>query len=107
MTKNKIYRIIKNIHPEAYIWFVAIALLSFANPYDHHFTICPIANLGFDWCPGCGLGRSIALFFRGDLVESFKMHPLGMVGLLLLSYRIVSLIRLSINTIQNEEQENI
>lgn len=30
--------------------------------------------LGFE-CPGCGLQRSAALIFEGDLIGAFKMYP--------------------------------
>lgn len=30
--------------------------------------------LGFE-CMGCGLQRSIALFFRGEFVDAFYMYP--------------------------------
>ncbi len=30
--------------------------------------------LGVD-CPGCGIQRSIALIFQGDLAGAFKMYP--------------------------------
>lgn len=62
---------------EAFIWLSALLLLALSNPYIHHYTLCPLDNLGFDYCPGCGLGRSIGFLFRLDFVSSFFSHPLG------------------------------
>ncbi len=56
---------------EAVIWLGALILLMVYQPEGNHFTICPLYHLGFEHCPGCGLGRSISLFFRGDFAESF------------------------------------
>jgi hypothetical protein len=78
---------------EAIIWIAALTALALTEPTLHHYTLCPIDNLGFSFCPGCGLGRSIALFFRGAWSDSFRMHPLGPVAVLLLLYRSISIFR--------------
>lgn len=88
---------IRTANPEVFIWLFALILLTFLPVNtSSHFTICPVANLGIDWCPGCGLGRSISLFFRGDLVNSFNAHPLGIPAVIILSGRVISLIKNSI-----------
>ena len=76
---------------ELTFWILALALLATANPSAHHFTLCPLANLGFDWCPGCGLGRSITAIFNGDLKSSFQQHWFGILALLIIIYRIYQL----------------
>ncbi|WP_245681362.1 DUF2752 domain-containing protein [Arcticibacter eurypsychrophilus] len=53
--------------------------------------MCPLANLGLTWCPGCGLGRSIASILHGNLSQSFHYHWFGIPGLLILISRISSL----------------
>ncbi|MEJ6981139.1 DUF2752 domain-containing protein [Pedobacter sp. P351] len=53
-----------------------------------HFSLCPLSNLGFPWCPGCGLGRSITSVFHGDLKSSFEYHWFGIPALLILLHRI-------------------
>lgn len=78
---------------EAFIWITALVFLAFIDPSHHHYTLCPISSAGFDWCPGCGLGRSIALFYRLDLRESFMTHPLGIPAVALLLHRIIILLR--------------
>lgn len=77
---------------ELFFWLSALFLLAIANPNEHHFSLCPIAALGFDWCPGCGLGRSITALFQGDLAASFRYHWLGIPALFVLLHRIYQLI---------------
>jgi hypothetical protein len=79
---------------EESVWICGLFYLIFINaPEISHFTICPIANLGFDFCPGCGLGNSISYLFRGNLEASFNSHPLGIFALLIIIIRIISLIK--------------
>jgi hypothetical protein len=74
---------------EAFIWLGALIFLGFSDPACHHYTLCPLDNLGFDYCPGCGLGRSIGFLFRLDIRSSFMEHPLGIPALCLLVYRMI------------------
>ena len=77
---------------EALIWIAALVALALYVPNaENHFTICPFHYLGFEHCLGCGLGRSISYFFHGDLLKSFETHPLGIVAVIILSFRIVEL----------------
>lgn len=88
---------LKDIPLELCFWVVAIVLLASANPTQHHFMVCPIANLGFNWCPGCGLGRSIMAIFNGDINESLKQHWLGIPALLIILHRIYQLLKQLLN----------
>ena len=72
---------------EALIWMGALIILAASNPAEHHYSLCPLDNLGFSYCPGCGLGRSIGYFFRLDIESSFYSHPLGIPATFLLIYR--------------------
>lgn len=83
---------INRIPPEAVVWLVGLTILALLDPHGHdHFTICPLAHLGFEFCPGCGLGRSISLLFHGMPIASFKAHPLGFFAVAVLVHRIYSL----------------
>ncbi|WP_374166920.1 DUF2752 domain-containing protein [Arcticibacter sp. MXS-1] len=44
--------------------------------------------LGFRWCPGCGLGRSIACVLHGEVTRSFDYHWFGIPALAVLIHRI-------------------
>ena len=49
--------------------------------------------MGITWCPGCGLGHSIAFLMHGDIKNSFHAHWIGMPALGIIVYRIVVLAR--------------
>lgn len=82
---------------EALIWISAILYITLFSPVDQtHFTLCPIKNLGIDFCPGCGLGYSIVLIFHGQFVESFNTHPLGFFAVIIIIHRIYTLLKTNI-----------
>jgi hypothetical protein len=80
---------------ELILWVTGLLLLAIAEPQEHHkvhhFTFCPLANLGLDWCPGCGLGRSVTQLFHGNLNESFHQHWLGLPAVVIIGLRIITL----------------
>lgn len=78
---------------EVTIWIVALILLGTMSPENTHASLCPFKAAGLPFCPGCGIGHSISWLFHGDLVASFKAHPLGWFAVIVLIYRIVTLIR--------------
>lgn len=79
---------------ELIFWLGAIIGILLIDPYGpQHFTLCPLDNLGFHWCPGCGLGRSMSLLTHGDFKASWSMHPLAMFAFAVITYRIIQLIR--------------
>ncbi len=93
---------VKLIGFEAGLWIAALLYLAFFNdPFNQHFTICPFANLGFEHCPGCGLGNSISLFFHGYFIESFHAHILGLPAVLIILYRVFSLIHFQNKSIKS------
>ena len=78
---------------ELIIWAGAIFTLSISYPKAlNHFTLCPIENLGFLWCPGCGLGRSVSYFLHGDIELSFQQHWFGIPATGILIFRILQLL---------------
>jgi hypothetical protein len=86
---RKLFTFIRNIPFEGLIWISALLLIAVINVDSHsHFTICPLKNLGLDFCPGCGLGRSIHYLFHMEFLKSFNAHPLGVFALVILLYRI-------------------
>src|SRR5690606_17432501 len=86
--------LVRRLPWEAIIWLGGLLALALWRPEgESHFTLCPLRNAGFDFCPGCGLGHSISFLFRGELVHSISAHPLGIFAVIVLSYRIVQLTR--------------
>ena len=56
--------------------------------------------MGFNWCPGCGLGHSIAFLLHGDIRNSWHAHWLGVPALVIIVYRIVELVRMNLTSPQ-------
>ncbi|MCF8365499.1 MAG: DUF2752 domain-containing protein [Bacteroidales bacterium] len=83
-------------HLELIIWVVIIILLFLPLPAEQHFTLCPLKNMGFDYCPGCGLGRSCNMAMHGKIIESLTMHPFGIFAIIVILFRIYSLINIRI-----------
>jgi Protein of unknown function (DUF2752) len=80
-------------HLEWIGWTAALVAPVFIDPFaTEHFTICVFHWLGFDWCPGCGLGRSIALLYRGEFRQSLSTHFMGLPAVLLIAHRIYTLL---------------
>jgi hypothetical protein len=75
-------------HSELIFWLSGLIALALTNPENHHFTFCPLANFGFSWCPGCGLGRSISSIFRGDMMLSLSYHWFGLPAFIILIHRV-------------------
>jgi hypothetical protein len=94
---DRIYGFVQAMGFEGFIWIAALIYFAFfVNPYENHFTICPLANAGFVHCPGCGLGNSIALIFRGNFNQSFAAHILGIPALIIILNRIYSIIKFNL-----------
>lgn len=95
MLKFKIRHIVKHLYKnlEAFIWSGALIYLALINPYaDGHLNLCAFNAIGIENCPGCGLGKSISMIFHGDLLHSIESHPLGLIAILLIVYRIITVI---------------
>jgi hypothetical protein len=44
-----------------------------------HVTLCLFQRVTGRPCPGCGMTRSMLRLSQGDVVESLRLHPLGLV----------------------------
>jgi hypothetical protein len=85
---------------ELLFWLTAIVALALSEPevrgHIQHFTLCPLANLGIDWCWGCGLGRSITQILHGNISESLAHHWFGIPALVIIAFRMWRLVRLEL-----------
>ncbi|MDN5201319.1 DUF2752 domain-containing protein [Fulvivirgaceae bacterium BMA10] len=91
-------KIRKYLPLEGFIWLIGLICLAFFYPGTNaHFTLCFFHHLGFEFCPGCGLGRSIAYFLHGEISRSLYEHPLGIMAFLVLCFRIIQLFKQSFN----------
>jgi len=95
--KLKVKQFLKVINIELIIWITGLITLAYIDiGSTEHLSICPIKNLGFDFCPGCGLGASIHYLFHFQFENSFNAHPLGIFALVVLLFRIGTLIKSTI-----------
>ncbi len=79
---------------ELVFWMGSLVAILTINPdAGHHLSLCPLDNLGLDWCPGCGLGRSMNLLVRGEVQASWSMHPLAMLAFGVILHRIWTLLK--------------
>jgi len=76
---------------ELFFWLGALLFLALTRSGSVHYSLCPIDNMGMNWCPGCGLGRSIRYFFQGEFQASFSQHWFGIPAALILIYRVIEL----------------
>ncbi len=98
---SKIFSYSRLIGLEGFIWISALIYFAFfVNPFETHFTICPLANAGFEHCPGCGLGNSISFFFHGYFTESLNTHILGIPTLFIIFHRIYSIIKFNLKKVK-------
>lgn len=87
--KNTYNRVVFLLPLEALVWITGLLILAVYNPhYQEHMSMCVFNNVGFSYCPGCGLGRSISYFLHGDILMSFSAHPIGIAAVGILGYRI-------------------
>ncbi len=85
---------------EFVLWTAALLALLFSDVSAHHFTLCPLALSGCNWCPGCGIGRAVALLLHGEVLASFRMHWFGIPALLILLHRLFVLSKHFLKTLE-------
>ena len=88
--------IIKHLHKnyfEIAAFSIGLLLLVFMDPYTTTGPgLCLLEKLGFQYCPGDGLGHSISFIFRGELGNAMEANILGPFAVLILSGRILYLL---------------
>jgi hypothetical protein len=78
---------------EIFIWSFSLIFLAIINPdLSGVFSICPLHFLGFEYCPGCGLGRSVSYFLHLNVAASVQTHILGIPATIIIIHRIINLI---------------
>jgi hypothetical protein len=89
---------------EAFIWGTGLLYLAIFNFEYSHFSVCPLKLLGFEHCPGCGLGLSVHYLFRFSFSQSIKAHPLGPAALIIILFRIFTLQKNAISVLINKNK---
>jgi hypothetical protein len=79
---------------ELTFWIAALIALAVTDPSTAgQYSLCPIKLLGFNWCPGCGLGHSISWLLHGNIKNSWHAHWIGVPALIIILFRIYTLIK--------------
>lgn len=86
-------KLFRNINFELPVWILILIYLALINPDAKHFSFCLLNILGFDWCPGCGLGHSMSYALHGRLYSSWQAHYLGVPAMLVLVWHVAKLFR--------------
>jgi hypothetical protein len=93
------------LHFEWMALTAGLLLMALLDPFAEAATLCPVERLGFEFCPGEGLGRSISHAFRGDFLASISMHPAGILAILIIIGRIGSIFRRNLNIKHNNSEQ--
>ena len=93
MVMKNILNHLYTIYFEVVAFSVGLALLAFMDPYSTTGPgLCLLENLGFQYCPGDGLGHSISFIFRGDVNSALEANILGPFAIIILGGRILYLV---------------
>jgi len=95
-----------NRHLEWVILLTGLVLMAFLNPYSTETSWCLIDLLGFSYCPGAGLGHSIAFLFRGEIINSLEANLIGPIAVVVLSLRVINIWKNLIVTHKSDLMEN-
>lgn len=88
---NQSFSKILFFHFEWVVLASGVTAMALLNPWADAASFCLINRLGFSFCPGTGLGRSVALLFRGEFAASFEMNVMGIPAVAILSARIITI----------------
>lgn len=95
-----------NTHFEWLALSVGLLLMVFMNPYvADDFSWCLLEFMEFPFCPGEGLGHSIAYTVRGELNSALKANMMGPAAVVILLGRIGYLLKSIYLTTQNKTLE--
>ncbi len=79
---------------ELSVWCAALVSLAVMNPSaETHFSLCFFKWIGISFCPGCGLGHAISWLLHGNIQQSLHAHPLGIFAVVVLLFRIFTLLK--------------
>ncbi|HET8866360.1 MAG TPA: DUF2752 domain-containing protein [Gracilimonas sp.] len=93
-------------HLEWVVFSTGLILLGLMSPEYTGTSLCLFDLAGIDFCPGEGLGHSIAYTFRGDLSSAMNAHFAGPLAVLILSGRVFYLWHRIYNQSKTNEKES-
>jgi len=76
------------------MWVCGILAVAVADPTAPALLqTCLLKAVGFQYCPGCGLGHAVAYLARGEILLSIQSHPFAPIVVGVLLHRVVTLCR--------------
>ena len=79
-------------HFELLFWVGSLIILFFLPVQKTEASLCVFSWLGFGHCPGCGIGHSMHDALHMHFASSFRHHPMGIIGVLIIFNRIKQLV---------------
>ena len=76
-------------HLEWIIFLTGLILMATMDPHNDGQTFCVLESFGFKFCPGHGLGHSVAFLFRGEFSLAIQSNFMGPFAVVILSFRII------------------
>ena len=76
-------------HLEWVAFLAGLIIMGSIDPNIKETSLCFFEFIGISYCPGDGLGHSIAWFFRGEFSKSFNANLFGPIAVVVLSARII------------------
>jgi hypothetical protein len=90
-------------HLEWIAFTLGISAMALMNPYaDNQISWCLFELFNIPFCPGEGLGHSLAFIFRGELYNALQANMLGPFALIVIIKRIIYLVRTNVFIKNNE-----
>lgn len=84
-------------HFEWIAFSLGLTAMAVMNPYiENGISWCLFESLGITFCPGNGLGHSIALLFRGDYIRAIEANFMGPVAVAVIVLRVLYLLHSAI-----------
>lgn len=92
MRPTRLLALLRRLPLEAFVWTAALAALALTDPRaEGLLSLCVPKALGLPFCPGCGLGHSIAFLLNGEVGPALAAHPLGPFAAAVLAGRVIGL----------------
>lgn len=80
-------------HIEWFIFLSGLILMGTMDPTIQSTSFCFFDLIGIEFCPGEGLGHSIAWIFRGEFKNALEANLFGPLAVAVLSLRILQVWR--------------
>jgi hypothetical protein len=78
-------------HIEWVVFLCGLVLMGTMDPTVQGTSFCFFEFIGIEFCPGEGLGHSIAWLFRGEFNNAIEANLLGPIAVIVLSLRILQI----------------